>query len=114
MTIFLLDQVVSDRVAVRHFIDNQAAKKCLVKGASTQVDLNNMVGLTWFTAGKRTQSYWSHWVASGANLADKPSRKDFQVLTELGGKEVAYNFQSWLAAAETWNLQPQKTALLAS
>ena len=113
MTIFLLDQVVGERVAVRHFIDSQPARNCLVKGASKQVDLNNMVGLTWYVAGKRTQSYWSHWVASAANLADKPSRKNFQVLKELKGKEVQYDFQTLLAVSETWNLQPHKTALVA-
>ena len=113
MTLFLLDQVVSTKVAVRHFVDNQPARNCLVKGASKQLDLNNIAGLTWFTAGKRTQSYWSHWVASEANLADKPSRQDLQVMKQLRGTGIHFKFQLFLAAADTWNLQPQRTALVA-
>ena len=113
MTIFLLDQVVSTKVAVRHFVDNQPARNCLVKGASKQLDLNNIAGLTWFTAGKRTRSYWSHWVASEANLADKPSRQDLQIMKQLRGTEIEFKFQLFLAAADTWNLQPQSTALVA-
>ena len=100
MTLFLLDQVVSTKVAVRHFVDNQPARNCLVKGAPKQQDLNNIAGLTWFTAGKRTQSYWIHWVASKANLADKPSRQELHGVKQLEGTEIEFDFQLFLTAAD--------------
>ena len=113
MTVFMLDQVLREKVAVRHFIDNRPARSCLVKGSSKQVDLNDISGLVWYTAAHRTHSYWSQWVCSTANLADKPSRQDLSVMKQLRGTEVEMNFSLYLAAAESWALTRKRQAMIA-
>ena len=112
MTIILLEELVDTRIAIRHFVDNKPARSVLLKGASKQLDLNDIAGMIWYAAAHRTQSYWSHWVRSEANLADRPSRGDISIMMQLNGREVKYNFNSYLQAVESWMLQPHKVILV--
>ena len=113
MTILLLDGLVDERVAVRHFIDNVAARSIILKGSSKQIDLNDMAGMVWYSAAHRVKTYYSHWVNSDANLADKPSRQDASVMKQLAARLVEYNFDAFLLAVESWCLQPNRAALVA-
>ena len=113
MTIMLLDGLVDTKVAVRHFVDNKPARSIILKGSSKQVDLNDMVGMVWYAAAHRAKTYYSHWVSSESNLADKPSRQDTSVMTQLQGCVVDYRFDDFLSAVDSWSLQPHRAALVA-
>ena len=112
MTILMLDGLVSTKVAVRHFVDNTAARSIIIKGSSKQVDLNDMVGMVWYTAAHRVKTYYNQWVCSESNLADKPSRQDTSVMKQLQGRVVEYRFNDFLCAVDGWSLKPHKAALI--
>ena len=71
-----------------HFIDNDSAAACLVKGYSPQVDSSPLVGDYWLKAAAAGLDVYIDRVESKSNLADGPSRLDYQVVHSLGGKYV--------------------------
>ena len=88
--------------AGRHFIDSKPALGYILKGCSPQVDLNSLAGLLWFTSGARMLSYWGHYVPSKCNLADAPSRGDFQQMKRLNASRVSCDFTSLSKETAEW------------
>ena len=71
-----------------HFVDNDSAAACLVKGYSPQVDSSPLVGDYWLKAAAAGLDVYIDRVESKSNLADGPSRLDYQMVHSLGGKYV--------------------------
>ena len=88
-----------------HWIDNTSAIAALVKGYSQAPDsLRILHAFAAFSLGLRA-SAWFVWVPSKANIADQPSRGEFELLRELGSTEVPFvfpPFEAWDQPAEAW------------
>ena len=69
---------------VIHFVDNDAASACLVRGYSPKSDSCSLVGEYWLAAARhRTEPYIDR-VESKSNLADDPSRFNDHLLLSMG------------------------------
>ena len=66
------------------FIDNTGALFGLEKGDCRDVDCARMINVFHTLCAACNVSVWFEHVPSGANLADLPSRDDFELLLELG------------------------------
>ena len=69
---------------VIHFVDNDSATSCLVKGYSPKEDSCKLVGDYWLRAAARRMNVYIDRVESKSNIADGPSRWDFKLLEQLG------------------------------
>ena len=52
MGVLQMQDLRMEKVGVRHFIDSNLARQCMVKASSKHSDLNHLVGMLWFSAGK--------------------------------------------------------------
>ena len=90
---------------VNHFIDNTVALSGLVHGYARKLDLARMVNAFHLQmAGLRANAYYE-FVPSLANLADLPSRNEFELLEQLGGRRVDVVFPpaaDWLGPLRRW------------
>ena len=110
LAILALDNLLPERVCIRHYVDNWSAKQCIVKGHFKKPDHSDIVGILWSTAAHRSIGYWSEWVQSKANLADAPSRKDFSTMKQLHATEISINFGRYVAV--TWKISPTADLLM--
>ena len=98
---------------VFHFVDNDAASSCLVRGYSPKVDSSELVGVYWLMAASSKVSIYIDRVESKSNLSDGPSRFDNSLLDRLGSLEVTPVIpqQIFLDSISSWfqPLQPAKT-----
>lgn len=96
--------------SVRHFIDSNPARQCMIKASSKHEDLNALVGMLWFTAGQTLRSYFCQYVASKLNIADAPSRGKFNEVIQLNARIVDADFSECISAVDGWmsSLQVQK------
>ncbi len=69
---------------VIHFVDNDSATSCLVKGYSPKEDSCKLVGDYWLRAAARRMNVYIDRVESKSNIADGPSRWDFKLPEQLG------------------------------
>ena len=101
---FTFPDVVRGR-QVNHFIDNTAALSGMIHGYARKLDLARMVNVFHLQlAGLATDAYLE-FVPSLANLADLPSRDEYEVLERLGGRRVSLNVPGaadWAAPLEAW------------
>ena len=92
---------------VIHFIDNQGAMAGLAKGYAREVDSARVVhAFHAWNAGARV-SVWFEYVRSKANIADLPSRDEFEMLRDMGSVEVEMRLPDvggWAAAASEWRV----------
>ena len=91
---------------VIHFIDNTGALYGLMKGYSRDVDSARLVHVFHTICAALGTRVWLAYVASKANIADLPSRGDFDLLLrEYGSTRVAFMFPplelSWAGAFAT-------------
>ena len=91
-----------------HFVDNDAASSCLVKGYSPKVDSSELVGVYWLAAASAKTNIYIDRVESKSNLSDGPSRFDQTLLERLGSLEVTPCIPSQLSldSISQW-FQPQ-------
>ena len=73
---------------VIHFIDNTGALFGLTKGYYGEVDGARLVHAFHATTAAIDSNVWFEWVASVANIADLPSRGEFDKLLEMGAVRV--------------------------
>ncbi len=66
-----------------HFVDNDSASACLVKGYSPRVDSCALVGEYWLLACQHSIDPYIDRVESKSNLSDGPSRLDFALMRQL-------------------------------
>ena len=99
-------------MGVRHFVDSNPARQGIVRANSKQPDLNNLIGMIWYVAGKMMRRYWCNYVKSCSNLADAPSRGDFSIMTQIGARVLAADFTRCISFAENWNSSIEVDALV--
>ena len=102
MGILQFKQLNLTEVGGLHFVDSNPARQCLVRASSRQPDLNQLAGMVWYVAGSTVKTYWCDYVPSKANLADAPSRGDFQIMKQLGARIELTDFSVCLVAVESW------------
>ena len=59
-----------------HFIDNNGALSCLIKGSASCIGTDTLVGMTWHTVGKLDVLPWFERVDTKSNPVDGISRKN--------------------------------------
>ena len=101
---------------VIHFIDNTVALSALVHGYSGKPNLAKAVNLFYLQLVSLRATAWMEWVPSKANIADLPSRGEWELLdVELHDIPVlgdapdllaVPSVASWNAPLESW-VQPQ-------
>lgn len=74
---------------VIHFVDNDSAAACLVKGYSSKTDSSGLVGTYWLAVSDCMTEPYIDRVESKSNLADGPSRLSFDEVLQLGSTLVA-------------------------
>ena len=79
---FTVPCVLRDRL-VLHFVDNQGALANLVSGSSRDVDSKRIVLASALHLSSLACRVWYEWVASAANIGDKPSRLEFDFVHVL-------------------------------
>ena len=102
---------------VVHWIDNTSALAALIKGYSRAPDSARIVhAFHAFNVGLRA-TCWLEYVASKANIADLPSRGDFELLDELGSEArecVLPPTAAWDEAASEWMRRAEARADLSA
>ncbi len=66
------------------FVDNDAAKECLIKGTTKSKASAKLVANFWCKASEAELFIWVERVASASNPADAPSRRACPELERLG------------------------------
>ena len=84
------------------FIDNDAAAACLVRGYSPRQDSCALVGDFWLAASSSKLSVYIDRVESKSNLADGPSRLNFDLMYSLQAIWTAPNSVSCFEKSFSW------------
>ena len=93
--------VLRDR-QVLLFIDNDAAAACLVRGYSPRQDSCALVGDFWLAASASKLSVYIDRVESKSNLADGPSRLNFEFMHQIQASWTAPNSISCFDKSFSW------------
>ena len=67
------------------FIDNDAARFGLIKGYSPSLPSGRLIGASWLADTRLRTTSWFCRVASASNVADGPSRLDFEFMSAWPG-----------------------------
>ena len=90
---------------INHFIDNTVALSGLVHGYARKLDLARMINAFHLQVAALGASVFYEFVPSLCNVADLPSRDDFELLEEQGGKRTAMLFppaSDWTGPLDLW------------
>ena len=112
MGILQCKQLRLDGMGIRHFVDSNPARQGLVRANSRQPDLNNLIGMVWFVAGKIMRQYWCQYVRSCSNLADAPSRGNFSTVKQIGARVLKADFTLCVEFVDAWNQSMDARALV--
>ena len=93
---------------ILHFIDCKPALSCVIKGHSKKTDLVLSAGRLWYEAGILMSHYRAEYVSSGNNLADGPSRNNFELMEELHAQRVAWQFPIFRDGLDAWMQNPSE------
>ena len=86
-----------------HFIDSTSALACVVRGFSSKPDLSAIAGRLWFELVPCGCAYVAHFVPTKLNLADGPSRNDFECMRVNQAVEVKeWSFPSFSKGLSGW------------
>ena len=91
-------EVLEDRYAL-HWVDNTSAVAGLIKGYSSKSDTGRILNALQFLLAGLSCVPWFAYVPSGQNVADAPSRGEFQELLDVGSELLVMKlpeFNSWL------------------
>ena len=103
---------LADREVI-HWIDNTSALASLIKGYARSQDSASIVhAFHAFNLGLQSTA-WFEYVRSEANIADMPSRGDFEYLHSLGARSsplVLPSLDTWSMTAGEWIAQAQAAA----
>lgn len=86
-----------------HFVDNDSAASCLVKGYSAKSDSSALVGTYWLSVSDCQSEPYIDRVESKSNLADGPSRLSCQDLTSMGSDFVSPIVHSLLSPLNVYS-----------
>ena len=83
------------------FIDNQGVLRSILKGSSRHPEMNMGVGKFWLDMAQFQIACYVGRVESSANIADGPSRNEFELLTALSAVYVPPKLPEW--AWQVWD-----------
>jgi hypothetical protein len=69
--------------SLRVYCDNVGGERALASGAATSVDHNRLVHAVWMRALQLGLSLWSYRVPTKDNIADLPSREEYELLRQV-------------------------------
>jgi hypothetical protein len=90
---------------VNHFVDNTVALSALIHGYVGKIDLARMVNAYHLQLAALRASVYLEYVPSLANIADLPSRNEFELLKSLGGRKCDVRLPpagDWSAPLGVW------------
>jgi hypothetical protein len=90
---------------INHFIDNTVALSGLVHGYARKLDLARMINAFHLQIAALGANVYYEFVPSKCNVADLPSRDEFELLEEHGGKRTAMLFppaSDWTGPLDLW------------
>ena len=90
---------------VNHFIDNTVALSGLVHGYARKLDLARMVNAFHLQLVSLDAHVWLEFVPSKANIADLPSRDEYELLEHLGGRRASLRMPpaaDWQSPLQVW------------
>jgi hypothetical protein len=90
---------------VNHFIDNTVALSGLVHGYARKLDLARMINAFHLQIAALGANVYYEFVPSKCNVADLPSRDEFELLEEHGGRRTAMLFppvSDWTGPLDLW------------
>ena len=102
MGVLQIQSLGIEGVGVRHFIDSNPARQCMVNASSKHDDLNNLAGMLWYMAGKVLRRHYCEYVPSDANLADGPSRGQCSLVKRIGARAISSDFSACTSAVDSW------------
>ena len=77
-------------------IDNQGVLGSFVSGRAGAADMNLSIGQTWLQAAAIGAGIHFVRVESKSNLADRPTRDQFDILNKLGAREAPPKWPAWV------------------
>ena len=83
---------------VLHFADNVAANTSAIKGGSSAPDMARIVAALHIRLVQESIRLWIEFVKSEANMADLPSRGQFDLIRTMGAQRVPFQippFRGW-------------------
>ena len=83
---------------VRIYVDNVGGERALSKGAARSMDHNLLIHSVWHMSVRYGFAVWVERVPSSLNIADEPSREQYDTLRALGARWVEPNL-----APELWD-----------
>jgi len=86
---------------VNHFADNTAANGAAIKGYSPAPDIARLVGAYHLRIARLGARIWIEYVPSAANIADMPSRGNFELIESIGAKRIPFVFPSMASWGDT-------------
>lgn len=99
---------------VIHFIDNTAAASGMAKGYSPVPDSARIIHAFHALNVNLQTNVHFEWVKSEANIADMPTRNKFELLLEIGSKQVTLTsppMASWRTPDELYNFAQGATGI---
>jgi hypothetical protein len=90
---------------VNHFIDNTVALSGLVHGYARKLDLARMINAFHLQIAALDANVYYEFVPSKCNVADLPSRDEYELLDEHGGKRTPMLFppaSDWTGPLDLW------------
>lgn len=90
---------------VNHFIDNTVALSGLVHGYARKLDLARMINAFHLQIAALEANVFYEFVPSKCNVADLPSRDEFELLEEHGGIRTTMRFppaSDWTGPLDLW------------
>ena len=98
VAVLSLPDLFRDREVVS-FIDNTGALYAYARGSSRDVETSRLVHIFHACCAAMSVLVWFEYVPSGANLADLPSRGEFELLNEFGS--IPFEIV-WPTVGEDW------------
>ena len=90
------------RTAIEIFSDNRGAEQAMARGSARQFDHTCLVHGVWAMAAELAASVWVHRVPSSANIADPPSREDYDLVRRIEAKFVEPVLDERFYAPQQW------------
>ena len=89
---------------VRVWTDNRVAEFSLIRASSKAVDLNQLVHGIWLFAARRKLGIWIGRVPTHENIADLPSREEYDLLQSMGASWVSPHMDNIAWSVQDWEL----------
>ena len=80
-------------------VDNDSARDAAVRGYSPSLPSVFLVAALWQALARAKTDVWFDRVPGASNLADGPSRLDYELVRELGAVQVHVRESDWEAVA---------------